>query len=143
MSNINNIRQFKYDVYLSGPWEKHCKTPYKTMIKNLLPFLSIYDPEDYQNADWFEDDLEAIQNSKCIICYANNIPMSASVFEIGYFFALSRLSELDSNYSRHIIIVWEDVLEPTFAKKWHARSGYLVNSIESAVSLYKKLYKII
>lgn len=130
-----------HDIYLAGAWERYCKTPYKTIIKNSLPHFDIYDPEDYQDGDWFEADLEAIQNSKCIICYASNIPMCAATFELGYFYAVKRLVEVDSKDLKHIILVWEDSVEPTFSKEWHVRSGYLVSSVESAVKLFRELYE--
>lgn len=138
--NIEKEPQLKHDIYLAGAWEKYCKTPYKAIIKSGLSELDIYDPEDYQEGNWFEDDLEAIRNSKCIICYANDIPMSAATFELGYFYSLQRQREADGEGGfGQIIIIWEDDLSPEFAKKWHTQSGFVVDSPESAVELYKSI----
>ncbi len=135
--NIEKEPQFKHDIYLAGAWEKHSKTPYKTIIRRELDEIDIYDPEDYQDNNWFENDLEAIRNSKYIICYANNIPMSATTFELGYFYALQRQREADGEEFGQIILIWEDDLMPEFAKKWHIQSGFIVDSPESAVELYR------
>lgn len=135
--NIEKEPQLKHDIYLAGAWERHSRIPYKTIIKGELEGLDIYDPEDYQSNNWFEDDLEAIRNSKYIICYANSIPMSATTFELGYFYALQRQREANDEDFGHIILIWEDGLIPEFAKKWHIQSGFIVDSPESAVELYR------
>lgn len=63
--------------------------------------------------------------------------MSATTFELGYFYALQRQREADGEEFGQIILIWEDDLMPEFAKKWHIQSGFIVDSPESAVELYR------
>lgn len=139
--NIEREPQPRHDIYLAGAWERHCKTPFKSIIKEALSSCDIYDPEQYQEGNWFEDDLEAIRDSRCIICYANEIPMSASTFEMGYFYSLQRQREANGEDFGHIILIWESDVQPEFAQKWHTQSGFVVDSVEGAISLYKQLYE--
>jgi hypothetical protein len=125
----------RHNIYLAGAWEKYCKVPYKTVIKGWFPELDIYDPEEHQE-DWFENDLEAIRNSDCIICYANDIPMSACTFELGYFYSFLRQEEADEIRNRMIILIWEDI-EPQYALEWHLKSGFVTDSVEGAIELYE------
>ena len=136
-TEIEKEPQLKHDIYLAGAWERYCKTPYKTIIKRELDWLDIYDPEEHQDGNWFEEDLKAIRNSKYIICYASDIPMGANAFELGYFYALQRQKEANEEEFGHIILIWEDSLKPDYAKEWYFRSGYVVDSVEDAVEVCK------
>jgi hypothetical protein len=131
---------FKYDIYLAGPWEKYCITPWKSIIKKELSGVAkIYDPEDYQDGDWFENDLKAIRKSRYMICYANTIPMAAVNFEAGYQYCSQEQRKLKGKKHGWIIMIWEDEISPKYAQKWHSRSGKIVDSAQNAVILYRKL----
>ena len=133
--NIEKEPQLKHDIYLAGAWEKYCKTPFKSMIKTNFPDLDIYDPEDNQEGNWFEDDLEAIRNCRFLVCYACDIPMGASTFEMGYFYALQRQREANGEDFGSIILIWEEDVQPIFAQEWHIRSGIMTDSVEGAIEL--------
>lgn len=131
----------QYDMYLAGPWEKHQKEAYKTIIKEAFPDLNIYDPEVYQEGDYFKDDLESISRSKYLVCYAPSFPNSASIFEAGYFYHLQEeLGLVDENLKcKRIVVIWDEDIQPNYAKKWYERGTILVSSTKEAIAILKEL----
>lgn len=131
----------QYDIYLAGPWEKHQKEPYKSLIKEAFTDLNIYDPEDHQDGDYFIDDLESISKSKYLICYAPTFPNSASIFEAGYFYHLQeQLGLVDENHRcKNILVIWNEDIQPNYAKKWYERASILVSNTDEAIEVLKEI----
>jgi hypothetical protein len=134
----------EYHIYLSGQWERYAAVPYKTIIKDSLPSLKIFDPEEHQEeneGNFFRTDKEAIRNSKYIICYGPPFAMSASTFELGYFYArMEQEGEVDNDLPlRNLIVIWDKDIKPKHGKKWYSKTGFLVETPEAAVEIIKDL----
>ena len=134
--------QFKYDMYLAGPFEEHVDEKWKSRIKEEFPDLNIYDPEDHQDCDWFKEDLMAIYHSRRFVCYAANFPMSATSFETGFFYAKLFDSDLSGGAlrMREVIIIWNEDVKPAYGRKWYERAGTVVDSTDEAIELLRGIY---
>lgn len=140
-TKIEEERIPEYDIYIAGPWEKYQKEAYKTLIKEAFPNINIYDPEDYQDGDYFQDDLEVISRSKYLVCYAATFPNSASNFEAGYFYHIQeKLGLLDKDLkSKKIIVIWDEDIQPNHGRKWYERATIVVSNTKEAIAILKEL----
>ena len=131
----------RFDIYLAGNWQEDFYTPYKRYIKEAFPEEVIYDPEDFEDDKWFGRDLNVLDNTKCLICYANDLPMSSCSFEMGYFY--NKILEDKKNglpETRRIIIIWEEGVKPKYSVRWYKHFAHIVDDVNDAIELYEQIY---
>ena len=129
----------KYDIFLGGPWEEFAPYPYKRYIKGAFPDKDIYDPEEQpsqETGEWFEDNYNALLNSKSMIAMGCPLPMSGVTQEFGMYYVMHN----DGNFERpleELIMIWPQTLKPEFGKDVAEKMGYIVENVGGAIEKLK------
>lgn len=134
-------REFKYDIYIAGVWERYCSNRYKEIIEESLPTLRCYDPEIHQDGDFFPDDLDALSNSEIIVANISDFTMQAIGFEIGYIYSLlkSRGYTNDILPTPNVILIWDPNII-SYGRRFWERVGIIVETPQEAVVEIKKYF---
>lgn len=132
------------DIYLSGPNEKHLELKYKTLIKNALPGLIIYDTSIRPNGDWFINDLFVLHNCNLMAFLVPDFPLPGVAPKIGYFYAyLCQCCKVSLGQpSDRIICIWPENVNPQYGRRVIERMGIIVSTVEEAIDLIKRNKRI-
>ncbi len=117
-----------FDVFLGGPWEKHCQIPYKTLLKVGLPKASFYDPESV-GLDWFDRNLDALRRSQVMVVFVPSFPMPGVGPEVGIYYEHRVLM----GRQPHLVVIWPDDVAPKWGQEVLGRMGRIVGTVSEAV----------
>lgn len=127
----------KYDIFLAGVWEQYAPFPYKSMIKERFKGYRIYDPEDYEDNNWFERNYFALKETGLFFILACPIPNSMASVEAGLFYEMH--TEEDGHPLDNLVMVFPKELEPKFGKYAGEKYGKVFEDMEDALEYMGKL----
>ena len=166
----SKIHGFKNDIFLAGPPDRRVGEPYKKMITEAFPGLTIYDWETYKGDNYQDINHAELKDSFYFVGMVPDFPMPAIGEEVGYFFhhhehrvkycrqglrQNSRrvifgdkqddegvdTSAITSPPVNPIILIWPDAVRPDFAKRTYSQLAQIVPAAEEAINQIKENQK--
>jgi len=128
----------KLRVYLAGQKNEHDNNWKKCFDGIDCSFHDWEIHSDQTSPDtFFPDDLKGIQKSDFLIANPGIAPSEATWIEVGYFYSINTSSPGD--FCKKLIIVWPDAREPRWSIEFVRKAGFVVRTVDEAVSKLKEL----